>query len=145
MFIRRLLAVLIMSILTVPIASVAHAEGSWASSFSGWLTGSKTRTWENKKNNANNILDMKQCQFTTESVGGGLKAKSVHMELQRQDTWTPDENYGQKKLNCTAANKIVSGNWGKRGKGKFNYVLRKVNGTVYSQDHLHCKFIRAKY
>ena len=145
MYVRCLVLVLALTFMTVPMASAANAEGQWTSSFSGWLPGMKTRVWENKANNASNRLEMKKCTFTTERAGGSLTANSVHMELQRRDTWTPDENYGQKKMNCNKSNTLVKQDWGKRGKGRFSYVLRKVNGTVNAPDHLHCGFIRAKF
>jgi len=124
------------------LAAPAFAEGQFESYMANWLPGISTRTWTDaNKDNVSTTFSAKQCTFET-----GVSTKSITMELNRLDTWTPDEHYGNKDLACTSANSLKTASWGDHGAGKFNFTLKKVNGSDQSYGgHVGAKYVRVTY
>lgn len=112
------------AVLVVLAASPALAEGEIHSSISGWLPGKETSDWNDKHTDADKTtLQNNRCSSDT-----GNNVTSLTWELNRNDTVTPDEHYGNKKLTCTATSAATTASWGERGKGNFDATLKQVNG-----------------
>jgi hypothetical protein len=86
------------AVMVVVAASPALAEGDIKSSISGWLPGKETRDW----NDGHTDSDKTTLQNNRCSSDTGNNVSSLTWELNRNDTATPDEHYGNKKLTCTA-------------------------------------------
>ncbi|MBA3783143.1 MAG: hypothetical protein H0X12_15005 [Nocardioides sp.] len=68
------------------------------------------------------------------------------MELNRNDTFTPDEHYGEKTIACTPTSSLTTVNWGDKGKGNFDMTLKKIDGeTTSSKGRLNVNYLRIGY
>lgn len=112
----------------VGIAAPAFAEGSKSTYMFGWLTGLETSAWDdNNRDNVGTKFAAKDCSYDTRQP-----VKNITMELNRNDTWTPDEHYGDKTLVCTPTSALHTVNWGDKGAGNFDMTLKKIDGQVTS-------------
>ena len=117
-------SLLLVGLLAAPVA----AEGSFTSSFSGWLPGLSSRTWQDTDRDA----------ASTQIKLGGCRAESnlslgvnFRVQLTRETPWyLPDENKGRKDFACSAASKTNS--WGRVPQGSYHFTLTHVNGSDYS-------------
>lgn len=112
----------------VALAAPAFAEGSFESYFSAVHTGFDTRSWNDNHNDSNSTTFAgKNCSYT------GIptyerRPSSFAMELNRNDTWTPDEHYGEKTVPCSGTTQY-SVSWGEKGAGNFDMTLKKISGA----------------
>ncbi len=110
------------------VAVPAAAEGSFTSSFSGWLPGKNSRTWSDGNRDGNSTL----------ITLGGCRAESnatikvvFRLQLTRTTPWyTPDQNKGRKDFACHGSAK--TGNWGRQSSGSYRFALTHVNGDERS-------------
>ena len=106
----------------------AAAEGSFTSSFSGWLPGKNSRTWSDGNRDANSTL----------ITLGGCRAEpnatvrvTFRLQLTRETPWyTPDQSKGRKDFACFSS--PVTGNWGRQESGSYHFTLTHVNGNESS-------------
>lgn len=122
-------------------AAPAFAEGGFTSSMSGWLTGLETRDWDDQNNdNASTRFGARDCSYDT-----GRDVDDITMELNRNDTFTPDEHYGNKLVSCNNSTVTTVG-WGDKGKGNFDMTLKKIDGEVTSCcGRLNVDYVRVSY
>jgi hypothetical protein len=122
--VAAVLGLVLVGVMAVP----AAAEGSFSSSFSGWLPGKSSRTWSDDNRDANSTL----------VTLGGCRAESntairvtFRLQLTRETPWyTPDQNKGRKDFACSS--RSVTGNWGRRSAGSYHFTLTHVNGQASS-------------
>ena len=115
-------------LVAIAVAAPAFAEGSFESSFSGVHTGFDTRSWnDNNNDNAATSFAARNCSYT------GIptyerRPSSFAMELNRNDTWTPDEHYGEKTVPCSGTTQYYV-SWGDKGAGNFDMTVKKIDGV----------------
>lgn len=126
----------------VLVSAPAFAEGGFTSYMKDWLTGIETRGWDDSNaDNASTTFAAKKCRYET-----GRSTKNIAMELNRNDTWTPDEHYGDRKVKCRKGSKFHRVGWGDRGEGNFDMTLKKIDGKVKSDGgKLTVKKVRIRY
>lgn len=115
-------------LLSLAIAAPVAAEGSFTSSFSGWLPGLDSRTWKDGNRDAS----------STRITLGGCRAEAnptvvvtYRLQLTRETPWyLPDENKGRKDFACHRTS--VTNSWGRQAAGSYHFTLTHVNGTEYS-------------
>ncbi len=139
---RTVPAALALTIGLAGLASPAFAEGSFTSHMSGWLTGLSTRSWDDANSDDNSTtFGAKGCSYET-----GDAVASITMELNRNDTWTPDEHYGNKKVTCTPTSATHTVGWGDKGKGNFDMTLKQIDGSTVSKwGHLYVDYVKIAY
>ncbi len=124
---KRAIASMALTVVVSSVAAPAFAEGGFDSYMSGWLTGIKTRNWnDNNTDAASTSFAARACSYQT-----GRDVASIAMELNRNDTYTPDEHYGEKTLSCNNST-LTTVAWGNPGKGNFDMTLKKIDGQVTS-------------
>jgi hypothetical protein len=125
------------------IAAPAFAEGSWSSSVSGALIGFDTRQWtDNSSDNLDTIEKTRGCTF---KYRAGDQSVSHTWEYLRNDTWTPDERYGERQFPCKTDGVTYARSWADKGKGEFYFELTRLNGNTSFSDALNLNFIQAQY
>lgn len=119
----------------------AFAEGSFTSSISAWLTGIETRAWDDNNNDdVSTRFGAKGCFYES-----GIAVGNITMELNRNDTFTPDEHYGNKTVACNNSSVTTVG-WGDKGSGNFDMTLKKINGAVVSTGgKLNVNYVKISY
>ncbi|MFN8018429.1 MAG: hypothetical protein U0P45_09925 [Acidimicrobiales bacterium] len=104
----------------------AAAEGAFSSSFSGWLPGVSSRTWNDDNDDA---------QATTITLAGCRARASasrrvvLNVQLTQQTPWySPDINRGRKDFDCWSRPSVTQ-SWGRQGDASYHFTLHAVNGT----------------
>lgn len=140
---RSIPATLAATFVLSALAAPAFAENSFESSISGWLPGVETRDWDDaNKDDVSTRFAAKQCDYDT----AGQDVKNITMELNRNDTYTPDEHYGDKLVACSPYSSLTTVGWGDHGKGNFDMTLKKVDGqTSPWQGRLYVTYVKISY
>lgn len=144
MLTRRMLP-LAASLVIAAVAAPAFAEGSWSSSISGANTGFKTRTWTDaNSDDKSTTFGGSDCTYDTMPWYED-RPDNFTTKLIRYDTWSPNENYGNKTITCKGT-KFYSVSWGDKGKGKFGLTLTKIDGSeMMGKGRLNVKSVKATY
>ena len=109
----------------VAVAAPAMAEGGWSSYMSGWHIGKESRNWtDNNNDDVSTRVVVSRCTYNWPA------GDHFRLHLKRDDTWTPDEDYGGKTYDCDANDTGVSNGWGDNGKGSFYFKLTSINGDT---------------
>jgi hypothetical protein len=143
MYVRRSLpTVFACAVAVLAIAAPAFAEGKFESHMNGWLTGHETRDWTDRnEDDTSTSFGAKGCSYEAEHA-----VKNITMELNRNDTFTPDEHYGGKLVTCTPKSALHTVAWGDKGKGDFDAALRKVDGSKSpSWGRIDVEYVVVKY
>jgi hypothetical protein len=142
MNLRRTVPTAVAGLVLAAFAAPAFAEGNFTSSMTNWLPGNETRSWDDKnQDDVATTFGAKQCSYDTQQ-----SAANITMELNRNDTWTPDEHYGNKTLVCTSTSAVHTVSWGDKGKGNFDMTLKKVDGETTSyKGRLSAKYVHVTY
>jgi len=123
-FVRKSCAVLAAAALMVLALAAPASAGSWQSSFAEWTIGNKSRTWSDSGSPANStVLSIKNCTYSSD-----VRQQWITFQLHRDDTWTPDENYELRGVDCWRNSGIHTGSWGNKGKGAFYWTIWSVCG-----------------
>lgn len=128
------LAILISGVLFAPLA---HAEGSWNSSFYNIVSGFKTRTWEDSNSDSlTTRLTIQKCYQVNGNDFGKLR-----WELRLGRNLRPDLTYGERENDCRGRTGVTV--WAQPEKG--TYHLR-YNGTTsgppqyYATDSINVRY-----
>jgi hypothetical protein len=106
-------------------ATPAHAEGSWSSSISNWLTGKESRQWtDNNTDSVSTTVSLSGC-----SIPNGQRFENVTLGLYRDRSVLPDVSKGERTNAC--------GNfgWGDVEAGTYHFTLKKINGSTGGLGH----------
>jgi len=119
-------------------AGVALAEGSFTSSFSGWLPGISSRDWVDKNTDAvATTVKLGGCRF---DVLTGFKSATI--QVSKRNGILPDQNQGQKALACSSS---ATGNWGRLAAATYRFTLVGVNGASTSSDKVSASSVVVTY
>lgn len=118
------LALLVAGAVAIP----AAAEGSFSSSFSGWLPGKSSRTWtDNNRDASSTLITLGGCRAESNAT----ISVTFRVQLTRETPfYTPDQNKGRKDFACSGSAK--TGNWGRQSSGSYHFTLTHVNGQERS-------------
>jgi hypothetical protein len=122
---------------SVAVMAPALAEASFTSSMTHVYTGFDSRSWpDNNFDAAATTVRLDTCRVTT-----GQTFSNLVLQLTYENTWTPDENMGQKTFACYST---ATGTWGRIKPGGYHVTLMKINGyTSYSP--INVAYVRVAY
>lgn len=105
-------------------ASPALAEGSRNTSFTNIVPGFDSQDWhDNNSDAAGTTLYIAGCRQQS-----GNSFSALRWQLTYNNTFTPDENLGQKDLYCKTS---ATQNWGRVKSGDFRFgYIRAINATT---------------
>lgn len=107
------------------VAAPAMAEGGWSSYLSGWHIGKESRSWTDSNNDdVSTRVVVSRCTYNWPA------GERFRFHLRRDDTWTPDEDYGGQTYYCDSNDTGVSHGWGDHGEGSFYFRLTSINGDT---------------
>lgn len=119
-------------------AGVAFAEGSWSSSMTAVRTGFDSRTWTDRNaDGASTTIKLGGCRDTYS--GQNL---NTHLQLTKENTWTPDQNMGVKCFPCSTS---YTNSWGRVAAGNYHFTVMMINGTVSNSYYLSANPVYVTY
>ncbi|GGX57503.1 hypothetical protein [Streptomyces noursei] len=115
-------------------AGVAHAEGSFTSYASGWVTGKESRHW--KKNSSAGTTTV---QFSGCSTSNAPGFRYAGVQFKKEISLRPDPILKRHNNYCNTSN------FGQPGKGKYYFNYSNLNGNDAPRAYLNVKKITVKY
>ena len=119
-------------------AGAALAEGSWSSSMTAVRTGFDSRTWTDKNgDSAATTIALTRCKdfYTGQNL-------NTHLQLTKENTFTPDVNMGITYFPCSSSYK---NSWGRVAAGSYHFTVMKINGTVSNSYYLNANPVSVAY
>lgn len=121
------------------VAPAFAAEGSWTSSLSGILPPYSSRTWVDRNSTTNDTtIRFRGCRYVTPYT----PLSNVTVQVTYENTWTPDENLGQRNLYCTTDD---WDSWGRLKAGNHHFTVVKVDGTTRAKDRMSASYVGVAY
>lgn len=128
------------AVLTVSMlgGGVAAAEGYWDSTLEGVLQGFTSRGWTDRDSDgASTKIRLAGCRLDSPHA-----LSKVTVQLTYNNTWTPDENLGWRKLACSSSG---TGNYGRVKAGNHHFSLIYFNGTQRFIGRLSASDVNVSY
>ncbi|MGL4174291.1 MAG: hypothetical protein ACRCTR_09550 [Actinomycetota bacterium] len=112
----------------------------WTSYFTEWNVGKKSRNWNDETSSNSTVLSIKDCTYTLSN-----SEQWITFRLHRDDTFTPDENYELKGIDCWPDSSPHYGTWSSKGTGTFYWKIRYILGYDDSLVRASTSSIRVNY
>jgi hypothetical protein len=127
-------------VLSMLVAGVVLAEGSWTSSMSNVNVGFDSRTWTDRNtDNVGTTIRFDDCRDENYTNGTGDWAT---VSLQRHNGIFPAGDVGRKTLYCYDTD---TGNWGDQPAQDYHFQVEAFSGGSFSTNRLDVPFLRVSY
>lgn len=114
-------------------AEAAHAEGSFNTTISRWLTGKESRHWTDKNlDSTATTVKFSGCSTSSTSF------RSATLQLKRKRENLPDPVLDRHDNTCNTSN------FGRQGSGSYYFNLSRINGSD-SGLHLNVNSVTVTY